>query len=228
MTALQNILILDTETTGLSPADSVCIEVGAILFNVPQKAVVAQLSFVLPCLINPVENINHIPAAITTLGPGPEAGLSLFMQLVEQSDAIIAHNVDFDRQWFGQGNLPPIDKPWICTMSDVSWPKHLGIKNRPSVISLALAHGVPVWAAHRALTDCIYLAQIFERCDDLDALLQNAQQPRLLYQALVGYDDRQLAKDAGFSWNNDGGKTWTRKLTEVEAGELPFATRIIK
>ena len=228
MAALQNILILDTETTGLSPADSVCIEVGAILFNVPQKAVVAQLSFVLPCLLNPVENINHIPAAITTLGPGPEAGLSLFMQLVEQSDAIIAHNADFDRQWFGQGNLPAINKPWICTMSDVSWPKHLGIKNRPSVIGLALAHGVPVWAAHRALTDCIYLAQVFERCDDLQGLLQNAQQPRFLYQALVSYDDRQLAKDAGFSWNNDGSKTWTRKLTETEAGELPFATRIIK
>ena len=228
MTALQNILILDTETTGLSPADSVCIEVGAILFNVPQKAVVTQLSFVLPCLLNSAEHINHIPASVTTLGPGPEAGLSLFMQLVDASDAIIAHNKDFDQQWFGQGNLPAIDKPWICTMSDVSWPKHLNIKSRPSVIGLALAHGVPVWAAHRALTDCIYLAQVFERCDDLQGLLQNAQQPRFLYQALVSYDDRQLAKDAGFSWNNDGSKTWTRKLTEAEAGELPFATRIVK
>jgi DNA polymerase-3 subunit epsilon len=69
---------------------------------------------------------------------------------------------------------------------------------------------------------------VFERCDDLDGLLQNAQQPRFMYQALVSYDDRQLAKDAGFSWNNDGSKTWTRKLTEVEAGELPFATRIVK
>lgn len=228
MTALQNVLILDTETTGLTPEDSVCIEVGAILFNVPQKAVVTQLSFVLPCLLNPAEQVNHIPASVTTLGPAPEAGLSLFMQLVEQSDAVVAHNADFDRQWFGQGNLPAIDKPWICTMSDISWPKHLGIKNRPSVVNLALAHGIPVWAAHRALTDCIYLAQVFERCNDLDELLRNAQQPRLLYQALVSYDDRQLAKDAGFSWNNDGSKTWTKKLTEEEAKNLPFATRIVK
>lgn len=228
MAALQNILILDTETTGLSPADSVCIEVGAILFNVPQKAVVTQLSFVLPCLLNPAEHINHIPASVTILGPGPEIGLSLFQQLLKCSDAVVAHNVDFDKQWFGQGNLPAIDKPWICTMSDVSWPKHLRIKSRPSVVGLALAHGIPVWAAHRALTDCIYLAQVFERCDDLDGLLRNAQQPRFLYQALVSYDDRQLAKDAGFSWNNDGNKTWTRKLTEEEAGELPFTTRIVK
>jgi DNA polymerase-3 subunit epsilon len=229
MAALQNILILDTETTGLSPADSVCIEVGAILFNVPQKAVVTQLSFVLPCLLNPAEHINHIPASVTTLGPGPEAGLSLFMQLVEQSDAIVAHNTLFDRQWFGQGNLPalPESKPWICTMADVSWPKELGIKNRPSVIGLALAHGVPVWAAHRALTDCIYLAQVFERCHDLQGLLENAQQPRFLYRALVSYDDRQLAKDAGFSWNSDGGKTWTRKLTEAEVGDLPFSVQKI-
>ena len=229
MAALQNILILDTETTGLSPADSVCIEVGAILFNVPQKAVVTQLSFVLPCLLNPAEHINHIPASVTTLGPGPQAGLSLFMQLVEQSDAIVAHNTLFDRQWFGQGNLPalPESKPWICTMADVSWPKELGIKNRPGVIGLALAHGVPVWAAHRALTDCIYLAQVFERCHDLQGLLENAQQPRFLYRALVSYDDRQLAKDAGFSWNSDGGKTWTRKLTEAEVGDLPFSVQKI-
>ena len=226
---VKNVLILDTETTGLSPVDSVCIEVGAILFNVPQKAVVAQLSFVLPCLVNPVENINHIPAAVTTLGPGPEASLSLFMQLVDVSDAIIAHNTLFDQQWFGQGNLPalPESKPWICTMSDVSWPKKLGIKNRPSVIGLALAHGVPVWAAHRALTDCIYLAQVFERCHDLQGLLENAQKPRFLYRALVSYDDRQLAKDAGFSWNSDGGKTWTRKLTEAEVGDLPFSVQKI-
>lgn len=227
MAALQNILILDTETTGLSPKDSQVIEVGAILFSVPSKAVITQLSFVLPCIINAAEHVNHIPPVVTTLGPGPEAGLSLFKQLVDASDAIVAHNVDFDKQWFGIGLLPEIHKPWICTMTDVSWPKHLGIKNRPSVTALALAHCIPVWAAHRALTDCIYLAQVFERCDDLQSLLQSAQQPRQLYQALVSYEDRHLAKEAGFNWNADGTKTWTRKLTESEAAALPFQSRLL-
>jgi DNA polymerase-3 subunit epsilon len=227
MTALQNVLILDTETTGLSPKDSQVIEVGAILFSVPNKAVITQLSFVLPCIINTAEHVNHIPPVVTSLGPGPQAGLSLFQQLVDTSDAIVAHNVDFDKQWFGIGPLPEIHKPWICTMTDVPWPKRLGIKNRPSVTALALAHSIPVWAAHRALTDCIYLAQIFERCDDLQTLLQAAQEPRQVYQALVSYDDRHLAKEAGFAWNTDGTKTWTNKLTQLEADALPFQTRLV-
>lgn len=227
MASLQNVLVVDTETTGLSPADSQVIEVGAILFNVPNKAVVTQLSFVLPCLFNPAEKVNHLSPVVTSLGPGPETALSLFQQLVHASDAIIAHNVDFDKQWFGIGPLPEIHKPWICTMSDVRWPKELGLKNRPSVTALALAHGVPVWAAHRALTDCIYIAQVFERCQDLENLLTSAQEPKSLYQALVSYDERHLAKDAGFAWNTDGSKTWTRKLTQSEVAELPFKTKRI-
>lgn len=222
-----NVLILDTETTGLSVKDSQVIEVGAILFSVPNRAVVTQLSFVLPCLVNPAEDVNCISPEVTSLGPGPEAGLSLFKQLVDASDAIVAHNVEFDRQWFGFGLLPEIHKPWICTMVDVPWPRSLRLKSRPSVTALALAYGIPVWAAHRALTDCIYLAQVFERCEDLEGLLKAAQEPRELYQALVSYDDRQLAKDAGFSWNTDGTKTWTRKLTKLEVSELPFKVKRI-
>lgn len=221
------VLIIDTETTGLRPADGQCIEVGAILFSVPLRSVVCQLSFVLPCLENPAEHVNHIPPAVTSIGPGPACGITMLEQLIAQSDAIVAHNTDFDRQWFGIDGLPiiPDNKPWICSMSDIRWPASLGLKSRPSVTSLALAHGVPVWAAHRALTDCIYLAQVFERCQNLEALLQAALEPRVIYQALVSYDDRELAKQAGFAWNQDGQKMWTKKLSESEAVALTFPVR---
>ena len=61
------LLILDTETTGLEPASAQCIEVGAVLFQVPQRAVLAQVSFLLPAQANPAEAINGIPAAVTRL-----------------------------------------------------------------------------------------------------------------------------------------------------------------
>ena len=39
------LLIIDTETTGLDPELDHCLEVGAILFDVPSRSVLAQQSF---------------------------------------------------------------------------------------------------------------------------------------------------------------------------------------
>ena len=93
---------------------------------------------------------------------------------------------------------------------------------------LAVAYGVPVWAAHRALTDCIYLAQVFERCDDLEALLAGALEPRALYRALVPYAERHQAKAAGFRWNDPVPGAWTRRLSEREVRDLPFAVEMVE
>ena len=40
----ETLLILDTETTALRPEEGQCIEVGAVLFHVPQRAVLTQVS----------------------------------------------------------------------------------------------------------------------------------------------------------------------------------------
>ena len=65
--SLDNILILDTETTGLDNENDDCLEVGSILFNVKSRSVLAQLSFLLPVEKNNAEKINNIPAEITRL-----------------------------------------------------------------------------------------------------------------------------------------------------------------
>lgn len=219
----RRLLILDTETTGLDPERHQCIEVGGILFDVPSRSVLAQLSFLLPCERNPAEAVNGIPAAVSRLDQPVEAALTLFEQLVASADAVVAHNAAFDRQWFGSGGLPAIHQPWICSMEDIRWPQERRLRATPSVRDLALSYGVPVWAAHRALTDCIYLAQVFERCSDLETLLQQAIEPRRLYRAVVAYSERQLAKEAGFRWNQPVPGAWSRRLSESEAGALGFA-----
>jgi DNA polymerase-3 subunit epsilon len=90
------------------------------------------------------------------------------------------------------------------------------------VRDLALAYGVPVWAAHRALTDCIYLAQVFERCAELELLLEQGLEPRRLYRARVSYEERHRAREAGFRWNDPVSGAWTRRLSEREAEGLSF------
>lgn len=217
-----SLLILDTETTGLEPSSAQCIEVGAVLFHVPQRAVLSQVSFLLPAQANPAEAVNGIAAAVTQLPQPWQAGLQHFEALLAAADAVLAHNAAFDAQWFGRGPLPQIHKPWICSMDDIRWPAERHLRPAPSVRDLALAYGVPVWAAHRALTDCIYLVQVFERCTNLEELLLAALEPKLLFRANLSYAERHRAKEAGFRWNDPVRGAWTRRLSEREAQALPF------
>ena len=217
-----SLLILDTETSGLDPEVDSCLEVGAILFDVASCSVLAQQSFLLPVETNAAEAINRIPAAVTRLPQPWSEGMSWFQNLVAAADVLVAHNAAFDRQWFGRGALPAVARPWLCSMDDIRWPADRQLRSRPSVRDLALAYGVPVWAAHRALTDCIYLAEVFARCDDLETLLQRGLEPRRLMRARVSFDERHQAKEAGFRWNDPIKGAWTRRLSERECSELTF------
>ncbi len=224
----ENILILDTETTGLDNENDDCLEVGSILFNVQSRSVLAQQSFLLPVETNKAEKINNIPAEITRLPQPLSEAIKYFESLVRVSDVIVAHNAEFDMKWFGLNKLPQIEKRWICSMDDITWPADRQLKTRPSVRDLALAYGVPVWNAHRALTDCIYLAEVFKRCSELEKLLIRALEPKVLLRAEISYEDRYLAKNAGFRWNDAIKGAWSRKMSLREMEKLEFPVRQVK
>ena len=105
------------------------------------------------------------------------------------------------------------------------WPSDRQLRSRPSVRDLALAYEVPVWSAHRALTDCIYLAEVFRRCEDLDERLALGLEPRCLYKAQVSYENRHLAREAGFRWNDPVQRAWSRRLSQREADDLAFSDK---
>ncbi len=218
----ENILILDTETTGLDNENDDCLEVGSILFNVKSRSVLAQQSFLLPVENNNAERINNIPAEITRLPQPFVDAIKYFESLVQFSDVIVAHNAEFDMKWFGLKKLPQIEKRWICSMDDITWPSDRQLKTRPSVRDLTLAYGVPVWNSHRALTDCIYLAEVFKRCVELEKLLIRALEPKVLVRAEISYDKRHLAKKAGFRWNDSIKGAWSRKMSQREMKKLEF------
>ena len=222
------LLILDTETTGLNPELDRCLEVGAILFHVKTRSIIAQQSFLLPVDSNLAESINHIPAEITRIPQPWQEAIKYFKSLISSADVLVAHNVAFDKEWFGLNYLPEVSKPWLCTMEDIRWPSRLSLRNRPSVRDLALAYEVPVWKAHRALTDCIYLAEVFCRCDDLEILLERGLEPRRLMKANVSYDQRHLAKQAGFRWDEPIRRAWTKRLSDREIAELTFPVEALE
>ena len=220
--APQTLLIIDTETSGLEPEEHHCLELGGILFDIPSRQILAQMSCLLPADSNSAEAINHIPAEVTRLPQPWRQGLDYFQSLLNSADLLVAHNAAFDKKWFGQGHLPATDVPWLCSMEEMRWPENKHLRARPSVRDLALAYEIPVWAAHRALTDCIYLAEVFRRCDQLEMLIALGLEPRTLMLAQVSYEDRHLARDAGFRWNDPIKGAWTRRLSAREAETLPF------
>ena len=81
----EQLLILDTETTGLNAEVDQVLEVGAILFCVPQRAVLAQLSFLLPVEDNAAQALNGISPAATQAAQPWQQSLLLLQQLASLS-----------------------------------------------------------------------------------------------------------------------------------------------
>ena len=217
----KRLLILDNETTGLDPAADELCEMGAVLFSVPHRAVLQQLSFLLPVTANEAVSVNGIDPQLTQVSQPQQQAHDLFLAMLAAADAVVCHNAAFDRSWLEpwlqrMGVEPP--SQWICTCEAISWE---GLRPNPSLMSLALAHGIPVWAAHRALTDCIYLAQVLERDPLLDQHLAEGLQPRQRVAADLPYSRREEARAAGFRWVAVA-KQWQRRCSAEQIAALPF------
>ena len=209
--------IIDTETTGLTPQEGKLIEVAIAAYDLDCGLISAK-SF----LVNKNVTVEDVEKTRSIHNINPklvmENGYSEVQDLNFMGSTLLAHNADFDRQWFNFGD----DVKWVCTQKDIKWPK---ISNA-SLVATALAHGVGVVAAHRALTDVLTIVNILDRVresQNLNVLIDNALLPRLKYKADVGFNSKHLAKNAGFNWDQ-GEKCWIKKMTVEEAAmQLPFS-----
>ena len=221
------LLIVDTETTGLDVERHRTIEVAAILYSVPHRTTLFQLSTLLSANDNAAAHINRIPPAVLpeVCPKTQQHFIDLLQHLAHSANYVIAHNAAFDKQWFDGHHLPILNtiagKPleWLCTLEDFSFPYQT--RPRENLVSLALNHGIGVSSAHRALTDCSLIAALFDRMENLEAMIEEAKRPKALFQAQVSFKDKDLAKQAGFQWNPER-KEWTRRMLEADTKDLPF------
>jgi DNA polymerase-3 subunit epsilon len=229
---MKNIMIVDVETTGLDPKQCAIVEVAAVLYSIPDACIVTSFASLVHAASNEAEAINRIPVQALAHAPEQLYAWNRVGELVDRADdesVWMAHRAEFDRG-FIQAAAPFLARrlPWVCSKFDVEWPEG---KPGASCVEMALAHGVPVVSAHRALTDCMLIAGTLSAVQraghDLSALIDRAMRPRITVRAVVSYDDREQAKAAGFGWDG-ASKTWTKSIARDDwpmlAASWPFRT----
>lgn len=219
-----NLLFLDVETTGTDPEKDEIIEIGMILYWLEGRTVLQRFSTLLPVDSNPAVHINGISVEATQRMRVviPEVLGANLGTLFHATDYIVAHNADFDRKFMSEFH-PALDGTWICTLHDFDWPTE---SRHHDLASIAIAHGLTVDGSdlHRAMADCELLRRLFDRIPDLEARIQDALKPRAVFRAIVSYDDRMLAKDAGFTWDTPT-KRWLKRLKIDAPRDFPFVVQ---
>lgn len=221
---MENICIIDTETTGLDTTKNKVIEIAAVFYNIPTRSILSQASTLLYSTENTAYDINKIEVDSLKKVPTDIQVHSelLIKSMILKADALIAHNAEFDKKFLEAiVDFQPIikHKKWICTKNDVIWPIRKGVPL--NLVSICVALCVPIVNAHRALSDCLLLVNAMQCMDDIEYFLDKSGKDRIIYYAQVSFDQRQLVKDAGFSWDNIN-KVWYAKLTMEQASDLPF------
>jgi DNA polymerase-3 subunit epsilon len=220
------IAILDCETTGLDPETDAVIEVAAILYDTQHREILQQVSTLLLVEANPAEEINGIPPELPRMVADDlaNAALEVVFEMACKSAYLVAFNSDFDQQFCDKENLfGGLAKPWADAAA-IQYPRQ---STKRDLVNIALANGIPVVNAHRALDDCRLVADLLGKVPDLEYQLARAARPKATVIALVSYDDRHLAKDAGFVWDSLVSKAWAKRMPLEDAEALPFAVEVL-
>lgn len=223
---MKTALILDTETSGTGPDRDHVIEIACVLYSIESATPIGSYASLLRAETNEAEAINRIPASALKDAPEPAKVWSFVGAMIDKSDAIIAHNAEFDRSFLPASLRDR--KQWICTMDDLQWP--MVTKPGGSLVNLALDHELGVASAHRAMTDCDLIARLLTRVAkmgvDLQTFLARGLRPKAKYQALVSFDEKDAAKELGFKWVPET-KQWVKTIAIEDAESLPFEVRMV-
>lgn len=204
---IKDCIIVDLETT--EGETHLVNEVGAVHYSVEHQCIVGCFSTLIstnpegiPSAPNTISGIN--PEAVKWYGGPPTDLKSTIYQglrLFSWKDIVfIAHNTSHEKQYIDHDN-------WLCTYLDFDlYPE--GYAGRRDLFSLALANGVGIAQGHRAIYDCLLIAEVFNRRKDLQADFAYAQLP--FVELIAPKDDTVSTK--GWQWNYEK-QGWFRKDT---------------
>ncbi|EAZ88612.1 3'-5' exonuclease [Crocosphaera chwakensis] len=151
--------------------------------------------------------INKIPIETTQNTVMQTYIIDSLQRAYQLADVVVAHNKDFDQPLILNSDWAGFwEKPWLCTYKDFElFPD--AYPGKRDLISLAQFYGVGVNISHRAINDCLLLAEVFNRVPNLQEQFRIAQLP--IIEAICSKSDEVL-KEQGFKWNYDQ-QGWFKK-----------------
>lgn len=213
---VQRVLVLDTETTGLSHASDKIIELAMLLVQVdaatgqPFGPVETFEGFEDPGMPIP-EVAKQVTGISDDMVRGQRLDDAQVQALIDRADLVVAHNAGFDRP-FVEARFPGFaHKPWACSFADIDW-KALGAESA-KLSALAQDQGW-FYDAHRALVDCQALLQVLghrvgeDGLNGLQRLMAAAASPSYKLRATGSpFDSKDKLKARGYRWDGDA-KVW--------------------
>jgi DNA polymerase-3 subunit epsilon len=147
-------------------------------------------------------------------GGSLETALKGLLSMAEKADHIVAQNgLMFDRPLLAQelyslgyGERTP-KHLWLDTTCDVPYPENC---RQTNLTYLAGFHLLLNCFPHRAITDVLTMMTILSKYD-INQVIRNASEPTLVVRALTNFDQKELAKKAGFYWNPED-KVWLKSM----------------
>lgn len=219
------VLVLDTETTDLTPACEL-IELGLLLVAIDPHGVCHGVMDSYNGLQEPKNPISEEATSVHGLTLADVQGQALdtgrVAALLDAADLVLAHNAEFDRPVV-ERSLPQFaNKPWVCSFRDVGW-KGLG-QRRANLEALASTAGF-FYGAHRAMDDCAAVTAILSHAYEghpsvwLQVLAAVTRQDYVLWAVHSPFHTKDLLKGRGYRWQGDAGgpyKAWYRGVPESE------------
>ena len=225
-----NLLVLDTETTGLDASKDKIIELALLrvqvdsLTGLPVGAVQVYDGLQDPGM--PISReVQEITGITDAMVRGQHLDEARVAEMLRGVDLVIAHNAGFDRP-FCEARLPAFAAlRWGCSLADVDW-RSAGYGSA-KLEQLALANGW-FYDAHRAEVDCHALLAVLgvqlkgAVPNAMLAILSASASPSYRLQANgAPFDAKDLLKARGYRWNAEQ-KVWHTLLANSSALQAEF------
>lgn len=218
-------VVVDTETTGLSPAQEEIIEIGAVFFRYADDGSIGDVCATFGALQQPSKPIPAEITRITGITDEMVKGQSIPREkleaLISEADIIIAHNAGFDRPFLERFSPVFANKPWACSVKEVDWTAR-GFEG--TKLGYLIGQSGYFHNGHRAEDDCQALLAVLKetsgKITPFAELLKASQKARLrIYAENSPFEMKDHLKARGYRWSdgNDGRpKSWWTEVGEDE------------
>jgi DNA polymerase-3 subunit epsilon len=237
-----NIIFLDLETTGFLDEEPFRItEIAWAVYCLLSRRIVKCHSAIINELPEHYEMEPHIfeltglDSSVVAKYGGPLSAQIAYLKPYMESAMCMFQRGDFDEKALSKEcqrlKLELPEKVWINDVYDIDYPA--SFKGR-HLSHVAADHGFLNPFAHTAMGDVMTLIKVMQMGGyDLEDAYESAKSPVVAVQALVSFDNKDLAKQAGFTWDAEH-KIWFKRMREhrvqetVVVGDWQFKTRILK